>query len=142
MVQDLSAVRVLEVDDNPPWRRFVTAHLLENSVQIVGTATDGFEAVDKARAHQPDIVIMDIWMPGQNGLAATRAISKFVPASRVLIISNEDDPAIVQAALDAGARGYILKSWAAGELLKAIAAIVHGDRFIGRGVRSDPGPTS
>lgn len=133
-MNDLSAVRVLEVDDNLPWRRFVTAQLLESLVQVVGTAVDGFEAVEKARALQPDVIIMDIWMPGQNGLAASRAIAKVAPASRILIVTIEDDPDIVHAAFAAGARGYVLKSWAGSQLLQAIEAIVRGDLFIGRGV--------
>ena len=77
---------------------------------------------------------MDIWMPRQNGLVASSAIGTLVPAARILIVSNEDDPAIVQAAFAAGARGYVLKSWAGCQLLKAIEAIVRGDLFIGRGL--------
>lgn len=142
MVDDLSAVRVLGVDDNAPWRRFVAAQLRERSVPLVGTAVDGFEAVQQAIALQPDIVIMDIWMPGMNGLAATREIGVLAPASRILIVSNENDSAIVQAAFDAGARGYMLKARAAVELLPAIEAIIRGDLFIGSGVtrgsRDDP----
>jgi DNA-binding NarL/FixJ family response regulator len=133
-VDDLSAVRELEVDDSAPWRRFVTAQLLERSVQVVGTAVDGLEAVEKARALQPDIIILDIWMPKQNGLAAAREIGALVPASRILIVSNERDPAIVRAAFAAGARGYVLKLRAGIELLQAIEAIVRGELFIGRGL--------
>ncbi len=133
-MDDLSAVRVLQVDDNAPWRRFVTARLLESSVQVVGTAVDGFEAVQRARALQPDVVIMDIWMPRLDGLAATREIGTLTPAPRILIVSNEGDPDIVEAAFAAGARGYVLKSIAAIDLLHAVDAIVRGDLFIGRGL--------
>ena len=106
-MDDLSAVRVLAVDDSAPWRGFVTAHLTRESVQLVGTAADGVEAIQKARALQPDIVIADIWMPRLNGLAATREICRVVPVSRILIASSEADPAIVQAAFSAGASGYV-----------------------------------
>jgi DNA-binding NarL/FixJ family response regulator len=133
-VDDLSAVRVLEVDDNAAWRRFVTAQLLERSVQVVGTAVDGLEAVQKARALQPDVIILDIWMARLNGLAAAREIATCARASKILIVSNERDPAIVRAAFAAGVRGYLLKLRAGIELLKAIEAIVRGELFLGLGV--------
>jgi DNA-binding NarL/FixJ family response regulator len=133
-VDDLSAVRVLEVDDNAAWRRFVTAQLLERSAQVVGTAVDGLEAVEKARAMAPDVIILDIWMPGLNGLAATCEIARCAPASKILIVSNERDPAIVRAAFASGARGYVLKLRAGIELVKAIETILRGELFIGRGL--------
>ena len=133
-MEDLSAVRVIAVDDSAPWREFVTAHLRGKSVQVVGTAADGLAAIQQARALQPDIVILDIWMPKLHGLAATREICRAVPSSRVVIVSNEADPAIVQAAFAAGARGYVLKSRAAVDLLKAVGPVVRGELFIGRGL--------
>jgi len=133
-VDDLSAVRVLAVDDSAPWRGFMTAHLRAKSVQVVGTAADGLAAIQQARALQPDIVLLDIWMPKLDGLAATREISRAVPSSRVVIVSNEADPDIVQAAFAAGARGYVLKSRAAVDLLNAVGPIVRGELFIGRGL--------
>ena len=130
----MSAVRVLEVDDSAPWRCFVVDYLRKQSVPVVGTAADGLEGIEKARAMQPDVILMDIWMPRLNGLAATREIGRFAPLSRILIVSNESDPAIVDAAFAAGARGYLLKSHAALELLTALEAIVRGGVFIGRGL--------
>lgn len=131
---DLSTVRVLAVDDSAPWRSFVTAHLGKMPVQVVGTAVDGLEAIQTARALQPNVVIMDIRMPKLNGLAATREICRVVPSARVLIASNEMDPDIVQAALAAGACGYVLKRTIAADLLPAIAAVADGKLFIGRGL--------
>ena len=131
---DLSAVRVLAVDDSVVWRGFVIAHLVDKSVQVVGSADDGLTAIQKARLLRPDIIIMDIWMPRLNGLAATREIRRVVPASRVLIVSNETDPAIVHAAFSAGACGYVLKSQTAVDLVEAVRAIVRGEVFIGRGL--------
>ena len=133
-MDDLSVVRALAVDDSEPWRRFLVAQLQQYSLQVVGTAVDGLEAVEKARALQPDLIIMDVWMPGLNGVAATREIATVAPASSILIVSNERDPAVVQAAFAAGARGYLLKSRAGGELLDAVETIVRGDRFIGHGL--------
>jgi DNA-binding NarL/FixJ family response regulator len=133
-VADLSTVRVLAVDDSVPWRGFVTAHLGTIPVQVVGTAVDGLEAIQKARALQPNIVIMDIRMPKLNGLAATREICRVVPSARVLIASNEMDPEVVQAAFAAGACGYVLKRTVAADLRPAIAAVAGGKLFIGRGL--------
>ena len=131
---DLSTVRVLAVDDSVPWRSFVTAHLGKMPVQVVGTAVDGLEAIQTARALQPNVVIMDIRMPKLNGLAATREICRVVPSARVLIASSEMDPDVVQAALAAGACGYVMKQKIGLDLLAAIAAVAGGKLFIGRGL--------
>jgi len=139
-VENLSAVRVLAVDDSAPWRGFVAAHLQEQSVQVVGTAADGSEAVHEARALRPDIVIMDVWMSKLNGLAATREISRVAPESRILIVTNETDPGIVQAAFAVGARGYVLKSMVAVDLLRAVETIARGELFVGRGLVRGGGP--
>ena len=133
----LSVVRVLAVDDCEPWRRFLVAQLQQYSLQVVGTAVDGLEAVEKARALQPGLIIMDVCMPELNGVAATRVLATVAPESSVLIVSNERDPAVVQAAFDAGARGYLLKSRAGDELLNAVETVVRGDRFIGHGLSAD-----
>ena len=133
-MEDLSTVRVLAVDDSAQWRRFVATYLMENLAREVETAADGLEAIEKAREMQPDVIIMDIWMPRLNGLAATRKIRNVAAASGILIVSNERDPDIVQAAFAAGARGYGLKPLAAVELLTAIEAVVRGKLFIGRGL--------
>jgi len=138
-VDNLPVVRVLAVDDSVPWRGFLAAHLVKHSVGVVGTAGDGLEAIEQAHTLQPDIVIMDICMPRLNGLAATREICRVVPASKVLIASNETDPLIVQAAFAAGACGYVLKSRVALDLMKAIAAITRGDLFVGHGLTPGAG---
>jgi len=135
IVDHLSAVRVLVVDDNEEWRDYVAAYLKEQSVKVVGTAADGLQAVYKAGELQPDLIIMDIWMPGLNGLAATREIRMFLPGARILIFTNDRDPSVVQAAFAAGARGYVLKPNVAEDLLKAIDAIGRDELFIGTGVR-------
>ena len=134
-MDDLSAVRVLVVDDSEEWRDYITSYLWEQSVRIVGTAADGLQAVYKAGELQPDLIIMDIWMPGLNGLAATREIRTFTPGARILIVTNDRDPSVVQAAFAAGARGYVLKPHAAVDLLKAIDAIGRDELFVGTGVR-------
>ena len=102
--------------------------------QVVATAANGRDAVEKARAWKPHFILMDLWMPWLNGLEATRQICAFDPAAKILIVTNESDPEIVQAALTAGARGYILKSLAGTELLRAIEAVVRGELFVSEGL--------
>jgi DNA-binding NarL/FixJ family response regulator len=133
-VDDLSTVCVLEVDDGAPWRSSDTAHVLGTSVQVVGTAVDGLEAVQKARVLQPDVIIMDIWMPKLDGFEAISEMGLLAPGSRILIVSHESHPFVVQAALAAGVRGYLLKSLVGFDLLTALEAIVRGDLFIGCGL--------
>ena len=131
---DLTEVRILIVDDNAAWRRFLVEELQKQSIQVVGTAEDGLFAIEQTRVLKPSVILMDVWMPRLNGLEATRAIGKSAPAAQVLILTNNDDAEVVQAALAAGARGYLLKSQVATELTAAIAAIVNGSVFIGSGL--------
>ena len=131
---DLTEVRILIVDDNAAWRRFLVEELQKQSIQVVGTAEDGLFAIEQTRVLKPSVILMDVWMPRLNGLEATRAIGKSAPATQVLILTNNDDAEVVQAALAAGARGYLLKSHVATELTAAIAAILNGSVFIGSGL--------
>ena len=102
---DLTEVRILIVDDNAAWRRFLVEELQKQLIQVVGTAEDGLFAIEQTRVLKPSVILMDVWMPRLNGLEATRAIGKFAPAAQVLVLTNNDDAEVVQAALAAGARG-------------------------------------
>jgi len=133
-LNDVSKVRALIVDDHEPWRRFAAEHLQKHSIEVVGTAANGRDAVYDARALKPDIILMDLSMPWLNGLEATRQICGCDPAAKILIITADSDRDVVQAALTAGARGYILKCLAGTELLKAIEAVIRGDLFVGEGL--------
>ncbi len=137
-MNEVLAVRVLLVDDSPSWRRFMAAQLREQTTWLVGMASDGLEAVQQTLMLKPEVIMMDIEMPRLNGLEATREIATFAPATKVLIVSNERDPAVVDAAFAAGARGYLLKSRAAIELPEALEAMSRGDLFIGRGLSAPP----
>jgi DNA-binding NarL/FixJ family response regulator len=124
-------VQVLVVDDVLPWRRFVGSMLQEQPrLQIVGEASDGLEAVQKARELQPDLILLDISLPTLNGIEAARRIRTLSPKSRILFLSENRSWDIVEEALRTGAWGYVVKSDAAGELLSAVEAVLKDKPFI------------
>jgi len=127
------------VDDYTPWRVFV-ASMLQNQPKlgIVGEATDGLEAVQIAQQLQPDLVMLDIGLPKLNGLEAARRIRELCPLAKILVVSENRTRDIVEEALRAGAGGYVIKSFAAGELLSAIAAVLEGNRFISAHLTGPP----
>ena len=129
------AISVLIADDHGVLRDGVQ-RLLESSagIEVVGTADDGGQAIEKAAALQPDVVVMDISMPGLNGLVATRCIAARAPRSGVVILSMHSSADLVRAALAAGARGYLLKESAGDEVVRAVRAVAAGRRFLGEGV--------
>jgi DNA-binding NarL/FixJ family response regulator len=85
--------------------------------QVVGEASDGIEAVHKVEELQPDLILLDIGLPSLNGIEAARRIRELAPDTKILFLSQDFSPDIVQEALSAGARGYILKTYAGSELL-------------------------
>ena len=126
-------ITILLVDDHSYIRNGIRDLLetLEN-IEVVETATNGIEAVTKARLHQPDIVILDISMPLMNGIEATRQIREHCPATRVLTLSLYNDPLFVENAVQAGATGYVLKDGLPDELLEAIQSLYNGRRYFSR----------
>ena len=138
MVQDLCkdegkvmATRVLLVEDHEPFRRFVRAALAEHEdFCLVDEACDGLQAVRKFQELEPDLVLMDIGLPGQNGLAAARKMLALAPACKIVFLTQEGSPEIVEEALKLGAAGYVLKAHAAGELLPAVLAARDGRLFM------------
>ena len=130
-----SLVRILVVDDFAQWQVLVQIHLGQNpNLRIVGLAFDGLEAVQRAVELKPDLILMDVGLPKLSGIEAALQIQKHAPGSAILFLSQHSDPAVVQAALGAGGRGYILKSNAIRDLLAAIEAVVCGKRFVSRGL--------
>jgi DNA-binding NarL/FixJ family response regulator len=123
----VSAVRVLIADDHPVFR-FGLRALLESEpdFEVVGEATTGDEAVALAESLEPDVVLMDINMPGVNGIDATRRILQANPRVGVLVITMFDDDSLF-AAMRAGARGYLLKGAEGDETLRAIRAMANGE---------------
>jgi DNA-binding NarL/FixJ family response regulator len=123
-------IRVLLVDDHPVVRRGLSSCLALNShILIVGEASDGREALKKAKELTPDIILMDIDMPQINGLSATEMLRRDNPNLKVLILSMHRHPEYVLRILQSGARGYVLKEASADELLRAIETVHSGQTF-------------
>jgi len=133
------AVQILVIEDNGPFRRYVCATLREKpGLQIVGEAADGLEGLHKAETLQPDMIQLDIGLPGPNGFETARRIRKVAPNSRILFLSQETSASIVQAALGLGAWGYITKANVGTELLAAMDAVLQDKRFVSARLRIDP----
>ena len=128
-------LRVLVVDDHPLFRAGVTTLLSSvPDTEVVGVAGDGEAAVREATLIRPDVILMDLAMPGTSGLDAIRRIARVSPESVVLVLSMLDDDESVLAAMRAGARGYVLKGAGQEELLAAIRAVAAGGAVFGAGV--------
>lgn len=134
--RDLSraaAVRVLVVEDFEPFREFVTATLAGvRDLQVIGEASDGLAAVQKAVELLPDLILLDIGLPILNGFEAARQIRKLVPESKIIFLSQESSADVVQEALSVGAWGYVVKIRARTELLAAVEAVISGKQFVSR----------
>ncbi len=126
------SLRVLLADDHAHFRAGIRALLLtESDVEVVGEAATGEEAVERAAALQPDVILMDVNMPGVNGIEATRRIVSSSPHIAVLVLSMFEDDDSVFAALQAGARGYLLKGAPKAEVVRSIRAVASGEAIFG-----------
>lgn len=118
------AFRILVADDHEVVRRGLCALLQgQPDWEVCGEAGDGREALEKTQKLKPDVVILDIGMPSLNGLEATRQILKTIPHTKVLILTLHDSDQVVREVLNAGARGFLLKSDAARDLVAAVEAL-------------------
>jgi len=126
-------VRILLADNHPIVRAGIRAELEKiPEVQVVGEANDGREAIDLAGSLKPDLVFMDITMPGLNGLEATERITKQFPSVKVIILSRHEDEEYYWGALRAGAAGYLLKKAAIAELQAALRRVMGGEIYLSR----------
>jgi DNA-binding NarL/FixJ family response regulator len=125
-------IRVIIADDHPAFRKGLGAMLASTAgIEIVGEAGGGDEAIERALELVPDVVLMDVKMPGRNGIEATRHIVNRNPDVAVLVLTMYEDDDSVFAAMRAGARGYLLKGAEQDEVLRAIHAVASGEAIFG-----------
>ncbi len=127
----MSKIRVLLVDDHAIMRDGISALLdLQDDIEIVGEASEGKEAIEKARELVPDVVVMDISMPEMDGLEATRRIKRKNPSVKVLVLTQHDNREYILATIRSGSDGYLPKRALGSELVTAIRAVHQGHSFL------------
>jgi DNA-binding NarL/FixJ family response regulator len=132
----MSSVRILVVDDFEPFRQFIISTLQTMSeLQVIAAASDGLEAVRMAEELNPDLILLDIGLPRLNGIEAAHRISRVLPDTKILFLSQDNDPDVVAAALSDGAEGYIHKLDVAKKLLPAVEAALRRKQFISAGTK-------
>lgn len=136
-------IRVLIVDDHPMVAQGIRA-ILEtwDDIAVVGTLCNGQEAVDRVRALDPDVVLLDLNMPRLSGLVATELILERRPGTRILILSMHDSPEYIGTALSHGAMGYVLKDVPVEEVRLAIDTVMRGERYLCTGATASLGPAT
>ncbi|GAB3674203.1 response regulator transcription factor [Actinocorallia lasiicapitis] len=127
----MDEIRVIIADDHPMFRQGLRALLEALEIEVVGEAENGPAAVALAHELQPDVVVMDLHMPGGNGIEATRTITRTSPHLGVLVLTMFRDDDSVFAAMRAGARGYLLKESGAEEIARAVRAVAAGEAIYG-----------
>jgi len=131
----IGSVRVFVVDDFEAFRRLLCSILEKmTELQVVCQASDGLEAVQRAEELQPDLIVLDIGLPTLNGIEAARQIRRLSPESKIIFLTQESSTDIVQEGLNLGARGYVLKTRAALDLVAALEAVLDGRRFVSAGL--------
>jgi len=126
-----STVRILVVDDFEMFRKLVV-ELLEKrpELQVVGEASDGLEALQKAVEFRPDLILLDIGLPNLNGIEVARQLRSLVPESKIIFLTQESSADVVQKAFSAGARGYVTKNMLLEDLFAAVANVIAGITFV------------
>lgn len=123
--------RILLVDDFAAWRQVVISMLaMKSELQVVGEASDGLEAVQKAAELKPDLILLDIGLPTLSGIEAARQIRKLVPKCKIIFLSQESSSEIIEEAMNVGASGYVVKAKAGSDLLTAVESVLLGGTFV------------
>jgi two-component system response regulator NreC len=129
-------IRIVLVDDHVLVRQGLKSLLEREGFQVVAEASDGQEALGHVASFHPDIVIMDISMPTLNGLNATRKMSRSSPRTKTILLTQHDESQYIREALEAGVKGYVLKSQVASDLLMAIRQVSRDQVYLSPGVSS------
>ncbi|OQY89440.1 MAG: DNA-binding response regulator, partial [Chloroflexi bacterium UTCFX4] len=131
----MDCIRILIADDQTITRSGLQTMLAEHQdMQVIGEARDGAEVVELAASLQPDVILMDVRMPGINGIEATRRIHRTSPHIRILVLTVFDDDTLVFPVIRAGASGYLLKNTEQDELLRAIRTVANGGAIFSPGI--------
>jgi len=134
----MDTIRVMIADDHAILRAGLRSLLaLQEDMELIAEAIDGQDAVNKAEQNKPDVLLMDITMPGMNGIEALKHVRKVSPESRVLILTMHDDHAYLRSVLAAGGSGYLVKRAADTELLAAIRTVHQGRSYIDVGLENN-----
>ena len=133
-----SRFTVFVVDDFAPFRRMISSILEEvEDVQIIGEASDGLEAIQRAGELRPDLILLDIGLPKLDGIEAARGIHRIFPSARMIFVSQETSAAVVREALNTGAQGYVTKEDAWRDLPVAVKVVLQGANFVSYRLRCD-----
>ena len=133
----MNTIQILLVDDHTIFRAGIRVLLeMQPDFKVVGEAEDGAKALALVRELQPEIILMDIAMPGVDGLSATRQIKEIAPTAKIILLTQHENKEYIQPALKIGAAGYVLKRAAADELVMAIRSVHQGKSFIDSNVTS------
>jgi DNA-binding NarL/FixJ family response regulator len=130
-----AAIRVLVVDDHEIVRRSICTILSQDStLEVICESADGESAVQKAQELQPDVILLDINLPGISGFEAASLIRQVAPQSEIIFLSQYDSLSVVTEAMKIGGRGYVTKNRAASDLLKAIREVRGGTQFVSKDI--------
>jgi DNA-binding NarL/FixJ family response regulator len=136
-----ATTRILLVDDHPIVREGLRTVLQRRAGwEVIGEASNGIEALEQAERLQPDVMVLDITMPRLNGLEVCRLARQKTPGTEILFVTQHDSPQMMKEALNAGAKGYVVKSNAARDLVRAIEAVSQHQTFTAM-ARTESGPT-
>jgi DNA-binding NarL/FixJ family response regulator len=134
---DVGMLRVVVVEDFEPVRDWICSKLQQRrELKVVCAVSDGLEAVRRIEELQPDIILLDIGLPGLHGIEVARRVANSAPTTKILFVSQERSSAVVGEALRMGAGGFVMKSQAESDLLPAIEAVSRGGIFVSDAVRS------